>query len=155
MQALRIGVGRRVSVDRTPMIMTRVILYVRNVDVLRNFYHTQFGLPVAEEIAGEWVVLTAGAVELALHLVGPPYRHTPADASTEPEDAAPDDGNGAASNAKLVFTITSGLPELRSRLVAAGVKMRDLKRYPGFPQLMCDGVDPEGNVFQLSQPDKP
>jgi hypothetical protein len=31
--------------------------------------------------------------------------------------------------------------------------MRDLKRFPGFPMLMCDGEDPEGNVFQLSQAD--
>ena len=31
--------------------------------------------------------------------------------------------------------------------------MGDLKRYDGFSQLMCDGEDPEGNVFQLSQPD--
>jgi len=49
--------------------------------------------------------------------------------------------------------VKSGLPELRERLLAAGVKMRNLKRYTGFAHLMCDGVDPEGNVFHLSQPD--
>jgi len=27
------------------------------------------------------------------------------------------------------------------------------KRYDGFAYTMCDGQDPEGNVFQLSQPD--
>jgi hypothetical protein len=42
---------------------------------------------------------------------------------------------------------------LREKLLSRGVRMRDLKRYDGFAQLMCDGEDPEGNVFQLSQAD--
>src|SRR5215831_20992181 len=63
------------------------------------------------------------------------------------------DDDETASNTKLVFAVKSGLPELREKLLAAGVKMRRLKRYSGFAQLMCDGEDPEGNVFQLSQPD--
>jgi catechol 2,3-dioxygenase-like lactoylglutathione lyase family enzyme len=132
-------------VDKVPMIMTRVILYVRDVERLKSFYQTHFDVPVVEEIPGEWAVLKAGEVELALHLVGPQYRR---DAS---EGGA--DGDETASNAKLVFTVQSGLPELRERLLVAGVKMRDLKRYAGFAMLMCDGMDPEGNVFQLSQLD--
>ena len=35
----------------------------------------------------------------------------------------------------------------------AGVSMLELKRYDGFAYLLCDGEDPEGNVFQLSQTD--
>jgi hypothetical protein len=134
--------------DKVPMIMTRVILYVRNVELLKTFYQTHFDVPVVEEIRGGWVVLKAGKVELALHLVGREYRRD------ERQDAAArDDGDGPSSNAKLVFTVKAGLPELREKLLGAGVKMRSLKRYPGFAQLMCDGEDPEGNVFQLSQPD--
>ncbi len=60
-----------------------------------------------------------------------------------------------ASNVKLVLTIRPGLPELREKLLAAGVKMRNLKQFSGFAQSMCDGKDPEGNVFQLSQADEP
>jgi catechol 2,3-dioxygenase-like lactoylglutathione lyase family enzyme len=131
------------------MIMTRVILYVRDVELLKRFYEAYFDVPVVEEIPGEWAVLKAGEVELALHLVGPQYRRDAPDAG----DTSLEEADGAASNAKLVFTVQSGLPELRERLLAAGVKMRDLKRYAGFAMLMCDGVDPEGNVFQLSQPD--
>jgi hypothetical protein len=52
-----------------------------------------------------------------------------------------------------VFSVPSGLNALRDKLVAAGVNMRELKRYEGFPYLLCDGEDPEGNVFQLSQAD--
>jgi catechol 2,3-dioxygenase-like lactoylglutathione lyase family enzyme len=128
------------------MIMTRVILYVRDVEQLKSFYQTHFDVPVVEEIPGEWAVLKVGEIELALHLAGLQYRRD------APEGRA-DGDDGASSNAKLVFTVQSGLPELRERLLAAGVKMRDLKRYAGFAMLLCDGVDPEGNVFQLSQPD--
>jgi hypothetical protein len=98
-----------------------------------------FDLAVTEEIDGEWAVLKAGAVEIALHRVGEPYRERPP--------------QGNNSNSKIVFSVPSGLPELRERLVQAGVRMRDVKRYEGFPYLMCDGEDPEGNVFQLLQAD--
>ena len=123
-----------------PTCVTRLILYVRDVGLLKSFYQTHFDLAVVEEIQGEWVVLRAGALELALHLAGKPYRDNPLPVS-------------ARSNTKIVFSVPSGLPEVRDRLAKAGVRMRNLKRYPGFSQLLCDGEDPEGNVFQLSQPD--
>jgi hypothetical protein len=122
-----------------PLPMTRLILYVHDVPRLKLFYQTHFDLPLSEEIGDEWVTLKAGAVEIALHRVGKPYR-----------DRFKTD---VSSNAKLVFTVESGLPEFRERLIAAGVSMRPLKRFVGYPQLMCDGEDPEGNVFQLAQPD--
>lgn len=121
------------------LLMTRLILYVHDVERLQAFYHDHFGLPIIEQIAGEWAVLKAGAVEIALHRVGEPYRQR--------ENAA------GGSNAKIVFQVTEALAALRNRLIAAGVQMRELKRYDGFPYLMCDGCDPEGNVFQLCQPD--
>jgi hypothetical protein len=122
--------------------MSRLILYVHNVAALALFYRTHFGLELCEEIEGEWAVMKAGAMELALHRVGEPYRERHLQ-------------RRSTTNAKMVFSIESGLVELREKLRAAGVSMRELKRYQGFPQLMCDGEDPEGNVFQLSQPDRP
>jgi predicted enzyme related to lactoylglutathione lyase len=119
--------------------MSRLILYVRDVTLLKTFYQTHFGLPVIEEIPGEWAVLDAGGVELALHRVGAAYR-----------SAGP---GGSQSNAKLVFSIDSGLDALSQSLALSGVKMRGPKRFEGFPYLLCDGEDPEGNVFQLSQRD--
>jgi catechol 2,3-dioxygenase-like lactoylglutathione lyase family enzyme len=119
--------------------ITRLILYVRDVTLLASFYRTHFNLAITEEIEGEWAVLNAGSIEIALHRVGEPYR-----------ERSP---HGNHSNAKIVFSVPSGLLELREQLVHAGVRMRDVKRYDGFPYSMCDGEDPEGNVFQLSQPD--
>lgn len=119
--------------------MTRVMLYVQDVGCLKSFYHEHFGFSVVEEIESEWVVLNAGAIELALHRVGPAYCGV--------------SGGSNSSNVKMVFTMQSELTSLRDRLIAAGVAMRELKRFEGFPYLLCDGVDPEGNVFQLLQPD--
>jgi predicted enzyme related to lactoylglutathione lyase len=119
--------------------MSRLILYVHNVARLKSFYQTHFELPIVEEIPNEWVVFKAGEIELALHLVGEPYRTNVA--------------ARAHSNAKFVFSLPSGLTALRERMLAAGVVMRETKRYEGFAYLLCDGEDPEGNVFQLSQAD--
>ncbi len=85
-------------------------------------------------------MLDTGGIELALHRVGQAYRGMPVSPN--------------ASNAKLVFNVQSGLTALRELLVGAGVEMRELKRFDGFPYLLCDGADPEGNVFQLLQPDR-
>lgn len=122
-----------------PVSMSRLILYVHDVELLKSFYQTHFGFHVTEEIDGEWAVLKAGEIELAFHRVGEPYRERSNHRNT--------------SNAKIVLSVESGLSELREKLLSAGVRMRDLKRYDGFAQLMCDGEDPEGNVFQLSQAD--
>lgn len=122
------------------VVMSRVILYVRDVNGLKQFYQTHLALEVSEEINDEWAVLKAGLVELALHRVGKPYREQPANET-------------AQSNSKMVFSLTSGLVEVRERMISAGVNMRQVKRYEGFPYSMCDGVDPEGNVFQLMQLD--
>jgi len=118
--------------------MSRLILYVHDVERLKLFYQAHFDLTVVEEIAQEWVVLKAGAVELALHRVGTPYRDKP---------------QHGGANVKIVFDVPAGLEALRDKLIAAGVAMRPLKRFDGFSQLMCDGEDPEGNVFQLAQQD--
>ncbi|MFJ1213172.1 VOC family protein [Burkholderia pyrrocinia] len=126
-----------------PLPMTRIILYVRDVASLKAFYQRYFDLPVIEEIDGEWVVLDAGAVELALHLAGPAFRQAASSAHA----------NADASTVKLVFSIDADIDAHRDRLARDGVTVRDLKRYDGFAYRMYDGLDPEGNVFQVMQPD--
>ena len=117
--------------------LTRVILYVQDVNRLAGFYRDLLGVPVHEEIPGEWAVLRAGACEIALHRVGEPYRVAEA-ASWE-----------AGSNVKLVLTIDRDLDRVRTELIAKGVPMGEIKSYASQPGRLCDGRDPEGNVFQL------
>ncbi|WP_176047628.1 VOC family protein [Burkholderia sp. BCC1644] len=128
-----------------PAPMTRIILYVQDVTLLKAFYQRHFDLPVIEEIDGEWAVLDAGAIELALHLAGPAFRHA----------AAPANANPVTNNVKLVFRIDADIDidAYRDRLARDGVTVRDIKRFDGFPYQLLDGIDPEGNVFQVMQPD--
>jgi predicted enzyme related to lactoylglutathione lyase len=114
-------------------------LYVQDVARLADFYRTMFGLPLIEAIPGEWAVFRVGSCELALHRVGRPYR------VADPSDWQVD------SNAKLVLTVDRELDRLRSELIETGVPMGEIKSYPGFTGQLCDGRDPEGNVFQLAE----
>jgi hypothetical protein len=112
---------------------------VQDVSRLADFYGDALGLPIVEEIKDEWAVLRAGPCEIALHRVGKPYRV--ADASTWQVE----------TNAKLVLTVDRELAELRAELIGKGVPMGEIKSYPGLTGPLCDGKDPEGNVFQLAQ----
>ncbi len=115
----------------------RLILYVHDVEALKGFYSENFGFEVIEEIASEWVVLKSGSMELALHRIGEAYRT---------------DAQRTTSNAKLVFNLAGGnLEAFRTKLIEQGVVMREPKTFTGFDYLLCDGEDPEGNVFQLMQ----
>jgi catechol 2,3-dioxygenase-like lactoylglutathione lyase family enzyme len=119
--------------------LNRVILYVQDVDRLAAFYREALGLRAVEEIKGEWCVLQAGPCQIALHRVGRAYRVAdPASWKVE-------------SNAKLVMTVDRPLAGLRAELIAKGVSMREIKSYPGLTGPLCDGEDPEGNVFQLAE----
>ena len=118
--------------------LDRIVLYVQDVERLAAFYRDMFGLAVIERIEGEWAVLDAGPCQIALHRVGRPWRvDDPTDWKVE-------------SNAKLVLAVDRPLAELRAELIAKGVSMREIKSYPGFTGPLCDGEDPEGNVFQLA-----
>jgi catechol-2,3-dioxygenase len=119
--------------------LSRIILYVQDVERLAAFYKDAFGLPIVEEIKGEWAVLRAGHCELALHRVGKPWRV--ADTSAWKVE----------TNAKLVFAVTRELDQLRAELIGKGVPMGNIKSYPGLTGPLCDGSDPEGNMFQLAQ----
>ena len=119
--------------------LNRVILYVQDVDRLTAFYQQAFGLAEAEAIKGEWAVLDAGPCQLALHRVGKAYRV--ADPALWEVD----------SNAKLVMTVDRPIAEVRAELIAKGARMGNIKSYPPLTGLLCDGKDPEGNVFQLAE----
>lgn len=114
--------------------MAQTILFVDDVPRMQAFYGGTLGLPVTSEEPG-WVQLDAGAVVFALHAIprGP--------ALPEP---APE---RADANLKLCFHVDDVDGE-RGRLVAAGVRMREIHRYGGIA--FCDGVDPEGNIFQIT-----
>lgn len=119
--------------------LSRIILYVQDVERLSEFYRQAFALPLGQHIEGEWAVLKAGECEIGLLKASANYR------------APPGGWSGDNNNAKIVFSIDEPIEEVRERLIGLGVDMGKVKSYPGLTGPLCDGRDPEGNVFQLSQ----
>lgn len=117
---------------------SRIILYVQQVDSLSAFYQQHFSFVPVETIPDEWALLNCNGLELALHRAGPAYRN---DSVTE----------HSASNAKIVFSITEDIHQVRQHMIQQGANLGAVKDYPGFDYLLCDGKDPEGNIFQLMQ----
>jgi predicted enzyme related to lactoylglutathione lyase len=119
--------------------LNRIILFCENVETLKHFYQHFFSFPLLEEIPGEWAVLKAGPAEIAFHRMGEAYRnHT-------------NQSFKAVTNTKLVFQLGADISAFRTQLAEKKIPMGEIKSFPGYPYLLCDGEDPEGNVFQLSQ----
>jgi len=116
-----------------------IILFVQDVNRLKIFYQENLQLKLVEEIAGQWVVLAAGNCNIGLHKVGQQY-----------EVAAPETFR-AESNTKIVFECDEDIFNLQEQLSRAPVKIEPVKTFENYGFWLCDGEDPEGNVFQLQQ----
>ncbi|NTD99801.1 VOC family protein [Agrobacterium tumefaciens] len=124
---------------KTTFNLDTIIFYVQNVEKLTAFYATIFGFEVVEKFEPTWALLSAGACKIGLHQIGEGYL---------------DKSKGAfkvESNAKIVFEIDQDIHALKTYLVDQGVEMREVKTFEAYDYWLCDGVDPEGNVFQLKQ----
>ena len=116
----------------------RVIIFCGDVNKLKTFYQDYFGFRLVEEIKDEWAVLNTGQTEIAFHKIGDAYRNN-------------DQPFRADSNTKLVFEISGDLEAFREDLLAKAVLVKEIKSFKGFDFILCDGEDPEGNVFQVKQ----
>ncbi len=108
--------------------MRRIILYVRDVPALAAFYRDVIGLPVlGDPDDSGWVELDAGGIRLALHNGGAPreWKNAP----------------------RLVFA-ADDVAAARAMLIGRGASMGSLKIFGALH--LCDGKDPEGNIFQIS-----
>lgn len=118
------------------------IFYVQDVERLKSFYTTIFELEILEEYQATWVLLKAGHGKIGLHKIGPEYW---------------DESKGAFkfdNNTKIVFEINEDIHKIRAVLLTQHVAMREVKTFEGYGYWLCDGEDPEGNVFQLKQQKK-
>ncbi|WP_051884474.1 VOC family protein [Chryseobacterium luteum] len=113
-----------------------IILYVQNVELLKNFYVENFSLKVIEEDP-VWALLNAGAVNIGFHKMGEPY--------LEKIEA----GYRFDNNTKLVFEIDADIETARNKFLSKNIEMREIKTFENYNFWLCDGTDPEGNVFQL------
>lgn len=117
-----------------PTTLDSIVLFVKDVAALKQFYTSNFSFTVVEEIANEWVLLQAGNCGIGLHKIGADY----------------EDITVTETNVKLVFAVDD-IVALQAQLKAQQVSIGEIKTYSNYPFLLCDGKDAEGNVFQLKQ----
>jgi catechol 2,3-dioxygenase-like lactoylglutathione lyase family enzyme len=122
------------------MKLALAIVFAKDVSRLRAFYETILGLPVIEATpAGDWVRLDAGGAGLALHAIPRPIAAR----------IVVEDPPRAREGTPIKLAFRADDPEAeRARLVAQGVTMREPRRFGEV--VFCDGIDPEGNVFQIT-----
>ena len=116
-----------------------IILYVQNVDELEFFNTDILKLEVLKEDKSVWVLLKAGNGNIGLHKRGDQYL----DRSKPPFKFD--------NNAKIVFEISDDINQIRTQLLRQNVSMKEIKAIEGYAYWLCDGEDPEGNVFQLKK----
>ena len=120
------------------LTLDTVLLFVSDINKMKQFYHEVFSLNILEEISGEWVLLSAGSVKIGLHKIGETYTTTTTQASVE-------------TNTKLIFETAENIYSLHSILSSKSVTVQDITSFDNYPYLLFMGNDPEGNVFQVIQ----
>ena len=120
--------------------ISRVILFAKDMKAMADFYGRVIGLPRIEtsDDSEEWQVFDAGGCQLALHQIPEPW----AKDVVIPDPPVAREG----SIAKVVF-FAEDVAAVRQTLVDRGAPMREVGIH-GDLQL-CDGLDPEGNLFQI------
>ena len=115
----------------TPPIgaVSRIMLFVHDVPKVAMFYRDVLGLQPVGTITDQWGELQAGSCTVALHHAAQPLS----------ERGHP--------SAKIVFGVKD-VPAGRTLLESRGVKMGKISSFEGID--ICDGKDPEGNLFQIS-----
>jgi len=108
--------------------LARVILFAKDIASLAQFYASP-----------EFISFDAGGCHLCLHQI--PERHAREiriDDPPRPRESTP---------LKVAF-FADDVDARRAELIARGAHMGNVQRVG--PLALCDGIDPEGNVFQIS-----
>jgi len=116
------------------------MLYVKDFPHMRKFYEQMLGTPpVNTEWTDTWALFDVGGARFALHAIPPEYARN-IQISSPPKARETDP-------VKLIFAVDN-VPAERNRLETMGITM--LQRPWQEPTEACEGVDPEGNIFQIS-----
>ena len=117
------------------MELNRIIIFVADVDKCAAFYQNTFGFTAKPGRTPEWVELDTGGCTLAFH-------------QARAKGAKVSKGTGSSANPHKIVFSTKDVEGKRAELIRKGVKMGAVMK---FEQLVfCDGTDPEGHKFQLS-----
>ncbi len=121
------------------MKICQLILFVKDLDQMTRFYRDVLGLVPEAQATESWVPLGAGGCRVVLQPISPQIAKDIAIADP------PIPRGGAA--VKVTFH-TDDVESARAHLEGLGAMVRPLRRFGEV--VVFDGVDPEGNVFQVS-----
>jgi predicted enzyme related to lactoylglutathione lyase len=121
--------------------LARVILFAKDCDELVRFYTEVLGLERSgsPEDSADFVTLAGGGAQLCIH--GLPARIAKTIAIEDPP-------RRRSETALKVAFYAEDVAKARADVVARGARMGEVTRFGALA--LCDGVDPEGNVFQIS-----
>lgn len=119
----------------------RVIIFAKDMARMIAFYGDVVGLSRVEhpQSTDDFVSFHAGGVQLSLHRI-------PEHLAREIEIADPPAAR-ASTPIKVVFG-AADVHGARTELVARGANLGPVHEFGDLH--LCDGVDPEGNIFQLA-----
>lgn len=107
---------------------------------MKGFYQQVLGVqPVHTEWMDSWALFDTGGTRFALHAI-------PVEIARDIELSSPPKPR-EASPVKLIFAVDD-VPGERNRLEVMGITM--VQRPWQNAAEECDGIDPEGNIFQIS-----
>jgi Glyoxalase-like domain len=122
--------------------LARAIVFAKDLKQMGAFYLEGLGLRFLEEKSTEgWMEFEAGGVLLALHEI-------PAESGKNITIEAPPKARDRTP-IKLVFEVAD-MARARAHLIAHGAVMFEPRSWGA-----CDGLDPEGNVFQIVETARP
>jgi catechol 2,3-dioxygenase-like lactoylglutathione lyase family enzyme len=123
------------------LVLGRVMLYAKDLKKMVTFYRDVlgFGIIPSRFDPEEFIVLDAGGAQLCLHQIPDVIART-IDISDPPQPRS-------KVPVKIMFVIED-VETMRERLLARGVPMGSLQSF--LPLIYCDGQDPEGNIFQIT-----
>lgn len=116
--------------------VSRLILFVDDIDKMTAFYRGVLGLGKLPGGSEGYVCFAGGGIEICLHVLPEQYRTVGAEYPKR-ED----------TYVKFVFR-SDDVEGDRKYLIENGLRMNEIVRYGDID--LCDGADPEGNIFQLS-----
>ncbi|MDH0863348.1 VOC family protein [Mitsuaria sp. GD03876] len=118
------------------------VLYAKRLDPVARFYERVLGMPVAHA-AADHVILESDAFEFVIHAI-------PSEIADTFEIADPPEVR-EETPIKLLFPVAR-IDEARAIAASLGGRIQPIEReWASASGRVCDGVDPEGNVFQLRQ----
>lgn len=113
----------------------RVIIFVGDVEKCARFYCDVFGFRTLPGDTPDWIEVDTGGCRLAFHK---------ARGSNGPIDSP----TGGATNPHKIVFLAEDVEGVRAVVVSRGAKIGKIHRFENL--VFCDGQDPEGHVFQIS-----